>query len=83
MGANRPMTVEDYSDDLRARGPLYRAYARARVAQFKAAGLTGETLSQAVSALEDARQTPGTGPFWRLLEEVRKHQVNGGRSDLL
>jgi len=78
MGANRPMTVEDYSDDLRVQGPFYRAYARTIVSQFKDAGLTGEVLSQAVTALEDARQAPGTGPFWRLLEEVRRHHRKRG-----
>ena len=77
----RPLTIEDFSDDLRDYGPFFRAYARARVAQFKDAGLTGEMLSQAVSALEDARVAPGTGPFWRLLEDVRRHHRNQGGSD--
>lgn len=81
MSGNRPLTIEDFSDDLQGYGPFYRSYARARVAQFKDAGLTGEMLSQAVNALEDARQAPGTGPFWRLLEDVRRHHRNQDRGE--
>lgn len=78
MSGNRPWTVEDFADDLQGYGPFYRAYARVRVAQFKDAGLTGEMLAQAVNALEDARQAPGTCPYWRLLEEVRRHHMTHG-----
>ena len=79
MSAKRPWTIEDYAEDLRDYGPFYRSYARARVAQFKDAGLTGEMLSQAVAALEDARQAPGSGPHWRLLEDFRRHHTNQDR----
>ena len=75
MGGNRPLTVEDFADDLQCYGPFYRAYAHTRISQFREAGLTGEMLSQAVTALEEARQAPGTGPFWRLLEEVRQYHI--------
>ena len=75
---NRPMTVEDFADDLRDFGPLYRAYARARFREFKAAGLRGEALQMAVNAVDEARQAPGTGPYWRLLEDVRRHHRNQG-----
>jgi hypothetical protein len=76
MAANRPLTIEDYADDLKGFGPLYRSFARARFAEFKAAGLTGEALQMAVDAVDNARQAPGTGPFWRLLEDVRRHHLN-------
>ena len=69
----RPMTVEDFADDLRDFGPMFRSYARARFAEFKAAGLTGEALQMAVNAVDNARQAPGTGAHWRLLEDVRRH----------
>ena len=75
---NRPMTVEDFADDLRDFGLLYRAYARARFREFKAAGLRGEALQMAVNAVDEARQAPGTGPYWRLLEDVRRHHRNQG-----
>lgn len=81
MSATRPVTIEDYADDLKAFGPLYRSYARVRFAEFKAAGLTGEALQMAVDAVDNARLAPGTGPFWRLLEDVRRHHQNQGRGE--
>ena len=78
MSAKRPWTIEDYRDDLRDFGPIYRSYARARFAALKAAGLAGEALQLAVNAVDEARQAPGTGQFWRLLEDVRRHHRNQG-----
>lgn len=76
MSGNRPLVLEDVLDDLAATGPMTRAYCRAKVAQFKGAGLGGETLAQAVAALEDARVATGTGPHWRLAEAVKAHHLN-------
>ena len=74
----RPLVMEDIFDDLAVTGPMTRAYCRARVQEFKGAGLGGESLAQAVAALEDARAAAGTGPHWRLAEAVKAHHLNQG-----
>ena len=74
----RPLVMEDIFDDLAVTGSMPRAYCRFRVQEFRAAGLTGESLAQAVAALEDARAATGTGPYWRLAEAVKAYHLNQG-----
>ena len=77
----RPLVLEDVLDDLRDYGPFYRSYCRARVAEFREAGLGGEVLQMAVDALEAARSQPGTVSHWRLAEAVKAHHLMSNQGD--
>lgn len=70
----RPLTLEDFKDDAAGHGPMFRAWMTAKVAELKGLGFHGESLQLAVEGIETARQAPGTGEHFRLLEQVRAHQ---------
>lgn len=77
----RPLTLEDFRDDVIAHGPMFRAWMTAKVAELKGLGFHGESLQLAVEGIEAARLNAGTGEHFRLLEQVQAHQRQGDQDD--
>lgn len=77
----RPLTIEDFRDDAKAHGPLFRAWMTAKVAELKLLGFNGEGLQLALAAVEAARLSPGTGEHFRLLEQIKAHTSRGDQDD--
>lgn len=74
---NRPLTVEDYAQDVAQEGPVFASYRAGVVAKLKLAGVHGEDLRLAMAALERARTAPGSHEHWKLVEAAQRHHKEG------